>query len=64
MPIYALIIFAIGALGGLILAGVYVLQDRLALWALSLLRAALGAIGLSARETKIRMPVRMQMADH
>ena len=64
MLIYALIVFAIGALGGLILAGVYVLQDRLAPWALSLLHAALGAIGPFARETKIRMPVRMQMADH
>jgi len=46
MLIYALIVFAIGALGGLTLAGVYVLQGRLAPWALSLLHAALGAIGL------------------
>ena len=46
MLIYALIVFAVGALGGLTLAGVYVLQDRLAPWALSLLHAALGAIGL------------------
>jgi hypothetical protein len=46
MLIYALIVFAIGALGGLTLAGVYVLQGRLAPWGLSLLHAALGAIGL------------------
>ena len=46
MLIYALIVFAIGALGGLTLAGVYVLRGRLAPWALSLLHAALGAIGL------------------
>jgi hypothetical protein len=44
--VYALIIFAIGALGGLTLAGVYVLRGRLAPWPLSLLHAALGAIGL------------------
>jgi len=46
MLLNALIIFAIAALGGLTLAGVYVLQGRLAPWALSLLHAALGAIGL------------------
>jgi len=46
MLLYALIVFAIAALGGLTLAGVYVLQGRLAPWALSLLHAALGAIGL------------------
>src|SRR5215470_20078094 len=46
MLLYALIVFAIGALGGLTLAGAYVLQGRLAPWALSLLHAALGAIGL------------------
>ncbi len=45
MLTYAVIVFAIGALGGLVLAS-YVLQDRLAPWALSLLHAALGAIGL------------------
>lgn len=38
-------IFAIGALGGLVLAS-YVLRGRLAPWALSLLHAALGATGL------------------
>ncbi len=46
MLVNALIVFAIAALGGLTLAGVYVLQERLAPWALSLLHAALGAIGL------------------
>lgn len=46
MLLYALIVFAIGALGGLTLASVYVLRGRLAPWALSLLHAALGAIGL------------------
>lgn len=46
MLTYALIVFAIGALGGLTLAGLYVLRGRLAPWALSLLHAALGAIGL------------------
>ena len=46
MPVYALILFAAGALAGLTLAGVYVLRGRLAPWALSLLHAALGAAGL------------------
>lgn len=46
MLTYALIVFAIAALGGLVLAGVYVLQGQLAPWALSLAHAALGAIGL------------------
>ena len=46
MLTYALIAFAIGALGGLTLAAVYVLRGRLAPWPLSLLHAALGAIGL------------------
>ena len=46
MLLSALIVLAIGALGGLTLAGVYVLQEKLAPWALSLLHAALGAIGL------------------
>ena len=41
----AVLIFAIGAVGGLILAG-SVLRGRLAPWALSLLHAALGATGL------------------
>jgi len=41
----ALVIFAIAALGGLALAS-FVLRDRLAPWPLSILHAALGAIGL------------------
>ena len=41
----AVLIFAIGAIGGLILAN-SVLRGRLAPWALSLLHAALGATGL------------------
>ena len=41
----AVIVLAIGALGGLVLAS-YVLRGRLAPWALSLLHAALGATGL------------------
>lgn len=41
----AVLIFAIGAVGGLILAS-SVLRGRLASWALSLLHAALGATGL------------------
>jgi hypothetical protein len=46
MLVYALIIFAVGALGGLTLAAVHVLQGRLAPWPLSLLHAGLGAAGL------------------
>ncbi len=42
---YALMIFAIAAVGGLILAG-HVLRDKFAPWFLSLLHALLGAIGL------------------
>lgn len=45
MLTYAVIVFAIGALGGLLLAS-YVLRGKLAPWAVSLLHAALGAIGL------------------
>ena len=41
----AVLIFAIGAVGGLVLAN-SVLRGRLASWALSLLHAALGATGL------------------
>jgi len=41
----AVLVFAIGAVGGLILAS-SVLRGRLASWALSLLHAALGATGL------------------
>jgi hypothetical protein len=42
---YALIVFAIGALGGLVLAS-SVLRGRLAPWSLSILHALLGATGL------------------
>lgn len=45
MIIYAAILFAITALGGLYLAG-HVLRDRFAPWAVSLLHAGLGALGL------------------
>lgn len=41
----AVLVFAIGAVGGLILAS-SVLRGRLAPWSLSLLHAALGATGL------------------
>src|SRR6476646_5502158 len=41
----AILIFAVGAVGGLVLAN-SVLRGRLASWALSLLHAALGAAGL------------------
>lgn len=42
---YALIAFAIAALGGLVLA-LHVMRGKLAPWALSFLHAALGAAGL------------------
>jgi hypothetical protein len=42
---YALVVFAVGALGGVMLA-THVLQGRLAPWPLSLLHAGLGAVGL------------------
>jgi hypothetical protein len=45
MLTYAVIVFAIGALGGLVLAS-FVLRGQLAPWALSLLHAGLGAVGL------------------
>ena len=45
MLTYALIVFAIAALGGLVLAS-HVLRGKLAPWALSLLHALLGASGL------------------
>lgn len=41
----AVLIFAIGAIGGLVMAN-SVLRGRMAPWALSLLHAALGATGL------------------
>ena len=42
MLVYALIVFAVAALGGLVLAA-HVLRGKFAPWALSLLHAALGA---------------------
>lgn len=45
MLTYAIIVFAVAALGGLLLAS-FVLRGKLAPWAVSLLHAALGAIGL------------------
>lgn len=45
MLVYALMIFAIAALGGLVLAA-HVLRGKFAPWALSLLHALLGASGL------------------
>jgi len=45
MLTYAVVVFAIAALGGLFLAS-YVLRGQLAPWAVSLLHAALGATGL------------------
>ena len=45
MLTYALIAFAVAALGGLVLAA-HVLRGKLAPWALSLLHALLGATGL------------------
>jgi len=46
MLIYALCIFAVAALGGLVLAS-SVLRGRLAPWAISILHALLGATGLA-----------------
>lgn len=45
MITYALLVFAIGAVGGLVLAS-RVLRDRFAPWALSVVHALLGATGL------------------
>lgn len=45
MITYALLVLAIGAVGGLVLAS-RVLRDRLAPWVLSVLHALLGATGL------------------
>ncbi|HXS73302.1 MAG TPA: hypothetical protein VN725_04605 [Rhodanobacteraceae bacterium] len=46
MLAYAILIFAIAAIGGLILAA-HVLRNKFAPWALSLLHALLGAAGLA-----------------
>lgn len=43
---FALLVFFVGALGGLVLAS-FVLRGRLAPWLVSLLHAMLGATGLS-----------------
>ena len=45
MLVTAIVLFAIGAVGGLILAS-SVLRDKFAPWALSMLHALLGAAGL------------------
>lgn len=45
MLTYAILVFAIGAVGGLVLAA-HVLRGKFAPWLLSLLHAALGATGL------------------
>lgn len=45
MLLYALIVFLVGACGGLVLAS-YVLRGKLAPWVVSLLHALLGATGL------------------
>ncbi|MBN8793797.1 MAG: hypothetical protein J0I01_16355 [Stenotrophomonas nitritireducens] len=45
MLAYALIVFAVAAIGGLVLAA-HVLRGKFAPWALSLLHAVLGATGL------------------
>lgn len=42
---YAILVFALGALGGLVLAA-HVLRNKFAPWLLSLLHAGLGATGL------------------
>ena len=42
---YAIIVFAIAAIGGLVLA-THVLRNKFAPWSLSILHAALGATGL------------------
>lgn len=42
---YALIVFAIAAIGGVVLAA-HVLRNKLAPWSLSILHALLGALGL------------------
>jgi hypothetical protein len=46
MLAYAILLFAIAAIGGLILAA-HVLRNKFAPWALSLLHALLGAAGLA-----------------
>jgi hypothetical protein len=45
MLLYAIVVFAIAAIGGLVLAS-HVLRDRFAPWALSVVHALFGATGL------------------
>lgn len=52
MLLYALIVFLVGACGGLVLAS-FVLRGKLAPWAVSLLHAMLGATGIILLTTAI-----------
>ena len=52
--LYALIVFLVGACGGLVLAS-FVLRGKLAPWAVSLLHAMLGATGILLLATAILM---------
>ena len=54
MLLYALIVFLVGACGGLVLAS-FVLRGKLAPWAVSLLHAMLGATGIILLATAILM---------
>lgn len=54
MLLYALIVFLVGACGGLVLAS-FVLRGKLAPWAVSLLHAMLGATGILLLATAILM---------
>lgn len=54
MLLYALILFLVGACGGLVLAS-FVLRGKLAPWAVSLLHAMLGATGILLLATAILM---------
>lgn len=54
MLLYALIVFLVGACGGLVLAS-FVLRGKLAPWAVSLLHAMLGATGIILLTTAILM---------
>jgi hypothetical protein len=48
----ALIVFAIGAIGGMVLAS-FVLRGRLAPWAVSILHALIGATGIAVLLTAV-----------
>lgn len=54
MLLYALIVFLVGATGGLVLAS-FVLRGKLAPWAVSLLHALLGATGIVLLSVAILM---------